>query len=143
MQAAEKLYLFAEKHDIALELAVELMIMAFDEEEFMKTEYAARIKKPMTIDELVAWAENNNKEKEAKRVVVRQRKRSPKVGTRKSKYPWNLWLNGKPHVLVKNRDFKVKMHGFQSTVHGAAARRGLIVTTKVSGNKITIQAKKG
>lgn len=58
----------------------------------------------------------------------------------KRKYPWELWFDGRVHMLERGKDFHTEPDNFRIQVHASAARRDLDVHTSVRGDKIYIQA---
>ena len=56
------------------------------------------------------------------------------------KYPWELWFDGRIHLLEKGCDFTAPRKRFQQQVLIAARRRGATVTTRCRGDQLYIQA---
>lgn len=50
-------------------------------------------------------------------------------------YPWDEWLNGEPHFLVRGRDFpeRFTVDKFVSQIYVKARKRGLRVNASVAG----------
>lgn len=63
---------------------------------------------------------------------------------RKGKYPWDSWLDGETYELVRGKDFNIDVEAFRTSVAGAAATRGFVVSTHrpdKKGNSLVIQAR--
>lgn len=43
----------------------------------------------------------------------------------RSKYPWNVWLDGEVHIIKKGVDFDIVVENMKSTIYGAANRKGM------------------
>jgi hypothetical protein len=52
--------------------------------------------------------------------------RNPRSQT---KYPWDLWMNGKVHVAMTGIDYKVSKPVFQTMLHNFARRNEIFVAT--------------
>lgn len=61
---------------------------------------------------------------------------------RSAALPWDLWLNGEPHVLVQGVDFSRARHPISvaQAVHTAARRRGQKATVNTRDGMVRIQA---
>ena len=60
---------------------------------------------------------------------------------RQAKYPWKVWLDGKPRLLVQGEDFETTPANFRATAFQAAARSGIKIRTAAVGqNDIAVQA---
>lgn len=51
--------------------------------------------------------------------------------SRKTRYPWHDWTNGRPWRLEASRDFAVSPRGMRSTVITYASRHDLAVRTAI------------
>lgn len=55
-------------------------------------------------------------------------------GRRKTKYPWEVWMDGNEHVAVRGKDFDLSVSVFQTMLHNTGKRYDLIAaTTMVDG----------
>jgi hypothetical protein len=140
MQPSDKVKAFAEKYNMSVALALELMIEMFDEEAFAKSELVKRV--PMTIDELLAAVKEEQVLSAVDNVAPKNGNGNGKRSKRGGLYPWDKWLDGKAHKLTQGKDFVVEIPSFQASAHAAAKARGLYIsTTRSAPNVITIQSR--
>ncbi len=59
---------------------------------------------------------------------------------RRSKYPWEQWLDGDPWILTPGEDFTTTAEAFQSAVWRASNARGVKTRTMIDGDKLYLQA---
>lgn len=50
----------------------------------------------------------------------------------KTKYPWDLWFNGKTHLLIAGEDFKWDIRLFRGYIYDVATMKGLRVKTALT-----------
>lgn len=64
------------------------------------------------------------------------------VKSRRNRYDWNLWANGKAYRAERGRDFHTVPESFRSTIYTYAHRKGLSVTVTINGNAVEFQFSK-
>ena len=57
---------------------------------------------------------------------------------RKSKYDWDLWLNGDVWRLERGIDFDIPIRSMSSSASNAAVRIGMRVRTKIESDKVLV-----
>lgn len=62
-----------------------------------------------------------------------------RVVSRRDKYPWDLWTDGKPRRAIKGSDFKCSVLGFKSALHQTAKRRGMTVQVSYDDKTVDFQ----
>jgi hypothetical protein len=62
----------------------------------------------------------------------------PHTTKRSTKYPWDLWLNGKLHTAVMGTDFECRPGQFQNMLGNIARNRGLYILSSVQKDKKSI-----
>lgn len=60
--------------------------------------------------------------------------------SRKSKYPWDLWLDGQIHQLTKGEDFDREPYRFARNFYTCANRYGYSARVVVRGDQVFVQA---
>ena len=60
--------------------------------------------------------------------------------SRRMKYPWNDWLDGRVWEIERGEDFVVDAEQMRKNIYNAAWTRGLAVRTGRKKNKIVLQA---
>jgi hypothetical protein len=59
-----------------------------------------------------------------------------------TRYPWDLWLDGRIHKLNRGEDFTITNAGFRGCVHKACSARGGSAKTQWDGDSLVIQFSK-
>lgn len=57
----------------------------------------------------------------------------PRRGGRRSKYPWDEWLDGRTWLLKHGADFTVSTETMRVMLYQNATKRGVKVTTELHG----------
>jgi len=63
---------------------------------------------------------------------------STSTTVRKTKYPWDIWLDGKLHTAIHGKDFSSPLSTFQITLSNTARRKGLFIRTAVQSDRISV-----
>lgn len=59
----------------------------------------------------------------------------------KARYPWDLWLDGNPHIITP-ADYTATFTTFRTMAYRTAAARRLRVSVRVDGQNIIIKVRK-
>ena len=65
--------------------------------------------------------------------MARELDEFPKA-TRRSKYKWDQWLNGKPWLLRQGEDFQTSSESFRAVASRAAAAEGKRLRTRLTSD---------
>lgn len=57
----------------------------------------------------------------------------------KDRYNYADWFDGNIWELTKGEDFDITVEGMRSSLHNAARRKGVMVTTRVRDDSIFVQ----
>lgn len=60
---------------------------------------------------------------------------------RSEKYPFDEWFDGNIYELIEGEDFEAKRSTMATVVHGAATKREMAVTTRLTKDGLAIQAR--
>jgi hypothetical protein len=56
----------------------------------------------------------------------------------RAKYPWDVWFDGKLHVLTRGVDFDKSAHNFQITALNTARRKDVFLRSSVQRDRVRI-----